>query len=175
MKRVFLDHNATTFPSKDVISAIRNFEDWGNPSSIHSSGRRARSKILQAKREIAKTLGVSPGELSFTSGGSESNNIVIRGVVNRLISKGLNHIISSESEHPSVYKTLKHIEESFTDIHIHYCPVDYKKGLDYNFLEETLKNNPVGLVSLMTANNETGCKFFCTQVLCSSRGWNFVS
>ncbi len=156
MKRVFLDHNATTFPSKDVVKAITDFKDWGNPSSIHSSGRRARSKILQAKREIAKILGVSPGELSFTSGGSESNNSVIRGLVNRLISKGSTHIISSRSEHPSVYKTLTHIQESFPDIKVHYCPIDYKKGLDYNFLEETLKNNPVGLVSLMAANNETG-------------------
>jgi cysteine desulfurase len=156
MKRVFLDHNATTFPSKDVVKAIKKFEDWGNPSSIHSSGRRARSKILHAKREIAKMLGVSPGELSFTSGGSESNNIVIRGLVNRLLSKGLKHIVTTESEHPSVCKTIKHIKEFYLDIQVHYCPVDYKRGLDYSFLEETLKNNPVGLVSLMTANNETG-------------------
>ena len=88
MKRVFLDHNATTFPSDSVKEAIQSFSDWGNPSSIHGSGRRAHSKILQTRRIISEVFNVQPGEITFTSGGSESNNIVIRGLLERLKKRG---------------------------------------------------------------------------------------
>jgi len=164
MKRIFLDHNATTFPSDGVKEAFKIFEDWGNPSSIHGSGRRARSKILQAKRQIADILNIQPGELTFTSGGSESNNIVIRGLLHRLKERKKSHIITSVSEHPSVYKTLSRINEVDPEITVHFCPVDKDKGLDFDFIEETLKKYPVGLVSIMKANNETGEVFDIKRV-----------
>ena len=156
MERVFLDHNATTFPSKEVKEALQSFSDWGNASSIHDSGRRARSKILQTRRTISELFEIQPSEITFTSGGSESNNIVIRGLLKRLKERNCAHIITSMSEHPSVYKTLDVLNKTDPDVHVHFCPIDKDKGLDYDFIEKTLKKHPVGLVSIMTANNETG-------------------
>ena len=156
MKRVFLDHNATTFPSEEVKSAVKEFSDWGNASSIHGSGRRARSKVLQSRRVVSELFKVQPGEITFTSGGSESNNIVIRGLIERLKERGRAHVITTVSEHPSVFKTLSIINENDPDVQVHFCPVSKDTGLNYDFIEKTLKEHPVGLVSVMRANNETG-------------------
>lgn len=153
-QRVFLDHNATTMPSIEVLEAIRTFQSWGNPSSIHSSGRGAKSSVLKVRRAFAEAINCGPTEIVFTSGGSESNNMALKGVAKRLKERGQNVLISTFVEHPSVYKTFDQLEESgFEVIRI---PVRLDSGLDYDFLEQTLKEKNVGLVSIMRANNETG-------------------
>jgi len=154
MKRIFLDHNATTIPSLEVRKALTEFSDWGNPSSIHSSGRRAKSALLKTRRAFASEVNCGPTEIAFTSGGSEANNMAIKGVARKLKERGLDTIVSSVVEHPSVSKTLDQLKlDGFQIIRV---PVSREDGFDYGFLESTLKENKVGLVSVMRANNETG-------------------
>ncbi len=163
MKPVFLDHNATTFPSKTVVKALANFSAWGNPSSIHQSGQKARSILTQARRQIAKEIGCAPGEVIFTSGGSESNNLAIKGMLDHIIKIGRPKIISSVVEHPSVFNALKDLDENL--IEVIRVPVTKEKGFDYEFLEEKLRSENVGLVSVMTANNETGEVFDIDRIV----------
>lgn len=154
MTRVFLDHNATTMPSKEVLAAIKDFSSWGNPSSIHSSGRAAKSALLKTRRAFAEAVNCGPTEVVFTSGGSEANNMALKGVAGRLKERGQNVIVSSAVEHPAVQKTLDHLsKDGFEIIRV---PVSAQDGFDYDFLDETLKNKNVGLVTVMRANNETG-------------------
>lgn len=157
-KFVFLDHNATTFPSAEVTEGLKSFHEWGNPSSIHGSGRRAKAVVLQTRRMFAEIAGATPGEIIFTSGGSESNNMALKGLIKKLILRGQNHIVTSSVEHPSVLKVFESFQENH-EVVIHKVPVTLDKGFDYDFLKKTLKENPVGLVSVMYANNETGEKF----------------
>ena len=154
MTRVFLDHNATTMPSADVRKAIADFSSWGNPSSIHSSGRSAKSALLKTRRAFATAVNCGPTEIIFTSGGSEANNTAIKGVARKLKERGQTVIVSSVVEHPSVFKTLEQLAlEGFKIIRV---PVTLENGFDYDFLDEALQNENVGLVSIMRANNETG-------------------
>ncbi|MGH1468797.1 MAG: aminotransferase class V-fold PLP-dependent enzyme, partial [Bdellovibrionales bacterium] len=152
--RVFLDNNATTIPSVEVQVAIRSFSHWGNPSSIHSSGRAAKASILKVRRSLAESLNCTPGELIFTSGGSEANNMVVKGLLSKLKERGQDTIVSSTVEHPALFKTLDQVEKlGFKIIRV---PVGVEAGFDYDFLKKTLLENKVGLVSVMQANNETG-------------------
>lgn len=155
MDRVFLDHNATTMPSKEVLNAVQSFDMWGNPSSIHSSGRGAKAAILKIRRSLEEALGCSSfGEVIFTSGGSEANNMVVKGLLSKLKERGQDTIVSSSVEHPALSKTLTQVEAlGFKIIRV---PVTKEKGLDYEFLKESLSIQKVGLVSIMQANNETG-------------------
>jgi len=154
MKRVFLDHNATTMPSDEVRQALADFTSWGNPSSIHSSGRGAKSALLKTRRLFAAQINCGPTEITFTSGGSEANNMALKGVARKLKERGQDTIVSSVVEHPSVFKALDQLEyEGFKIIRV---PVTADSGFDYDFLEKTLSENRVGLVSIMRANNETG-------------------
>lgn len=154
MSAVFLDHNATTFPSKEAKEALLSFSAWGNPSSIHQSGQKARSILTQARRSISNELGCSPGEVIFTSGGSESNSSAIKGMLEDLDKSGRNVIISSEVEHPSIFNTLGDLDKA--KYKVIRVPVSKNNGFDYHFYEKALSENKVGLVSIMTANNETG-------------------
>jgi len=154
MSRVFLDHNATTMPSKEVLQAIKDFASWGNPSSIHSSGRSAKSALLKTRRAFAEVVNCGPTEVVFTSGGSEANNMVLKGVARRLKERGQNVILTSNVEHPAVNKALEQL--ALDGFEIVRVPVCLKTGLDYEFLEKSLKEKNVGLVSIMKANNETG-------------------
>lgn len=152
--RVFLDNNATTMPSKEVLGAFTSFQSWGNPSSIHASGRAAKSSILKVRRALASQFDCTPGELIFASGGSEANNTVIKGLLSKLKERGQDVIVSSTVEHPSIIKTLKQVEElGFKVIKV---PVYTDSGMDYDFFKKTLEENKVGLVTIMRANNETG-------------------
>ncbi len=154
MTRVFLDNNATTMPSHEVLEAIRTFSSWGNASSIHSSGRRAKFLLLKVRRSLAESFGCAPGELIFTSGGSEANNSVVKGLISKLNECGQDTIVSSTIEHPALFKTLDQIKKlGFKVIRV---PVTVNEGFDYSFLEKTLSKHKVGLVSIMQINNETG-------------------
>ena len=153
--KVYFDNAATTPLAPEVIEAMLPFMQthFGNPSAIHSFGRETRSAIEKARKTIAKHLNCSPGEIFFTSGGTESSNFAIRRGVE---ASGAKHIITSPIEHHCVLHTVEELEKS-GKIKAHYVKVDSRGRFDLNHLEELLKilEAPV-FVSLMHANNEIG-------------------
>ncbi|MEO1263584.1 MAG: cysteine desulfurase family protein [Bacteroidota bacterium] len=155
MNRIYLDNAATTPLSEEVIAvmsdSMRQF--YGNPSSIHACGRRVRAKLEESRKKVAHYLGASIGEIFFTSGGTESNNMAIKCAVRDL---GVTRIISSRTEHHCVGHSLEAVEKQ--GVTIEYVDVDRLGRLDYDQLESKLKEAPgtKTLVSLMHANNEIG-------------------
>lgn len=152
--KVYLDNAATTKLDEEVLKAMMPLllEDFGNPSSIHSFGRKTRSAIENARKIVAKILNVSPAEIFFTSGGTEADNMAITQSVEKF---GITHVISSPIEHHAVEHTIKVLEKA-GKIKVSWVKIDKKGNVDLNDLEELLKNNPRSLVSLMHANNEIG-------------------
>ncbi|MBL4715796.1 MAG: cysteine desulfurase [Bacteroidetes bacterium] len=152
--KIYFDNAATTqldpVVKKEMISAMDKFS--GNPSSIHSFGREAKTEVEKSRKKVAEILAASPSEIFFTSGGTEANNTIINGVVNSL---GIKKVISSPIEHPSIWVTLQRLSES-GDIELEYVDLDNNGHVDLNSLEKYLKNNPNSFVSLMHANNEIG-------------------
>jgi len=150
---VYLDHNATSPLHPQVKnSLIEELEShFGNPSSIHWAGRKAKNIIRNSRQNLSELLSVSPLELIFTSGASESNNTVIQ--VLHSLHLGRNEYICSAVEHPSVLKTMQHIQ-SLGAI-VHQIPVNRSGELDLDFYKQVLSEN-TALVSVMLANNETG-------------------
>ena len=112
MKRVYLDNAATTPVAKEVVKAMMPFfdADFGNPSSLHRYGIEAKYALDNFREIIAKSINADPEEIVFTSGGSESDNLAIRGVAEAYRNKG-NHIITTSIEHPAVLDTCKALEE----------------------------------------------------------------
>lgn len=161
----YFDHNATTPVSKEVLEALPEFaQSWGNPSSIHWGGRQPKNILRDARKALAEALNCSPLELVFTSGGSESNNTVIKGVFDHFQSsrclesgkKSRFHYITTQVEHPSVMKSMEHLEK--LGAKVSYIPVDRQGRLDMDFYKEHLSEE-TALVSVMYANNETGTLF----------------
>lgn len=156
--RVYLDHNATTPPLKTTSDNIAEWlEAWGNPSSIHWSGRGPKTILRETREALAEALGCHPLELVFTSGGSESNNLILRGTYEHHLRLGKQphqiHFISSTIEHPSVHKTLEALASlgaQVTRIGLNRDGVFDWKGFEQSFTSNTV------LVSMMLANNETG-------------------
>ena len=158
MKRVYLDHNATTPIRPEVKAAmIAAMEVYGNASSHHSFGREAHALIEDARKTVAEALGAEPEEIIFTSCGSESNNLVIKGVTcgNSVCKIGCekSEVIISAIEHPSVLNTAKCLQGEGKTIQV--CPVD-KNGVVKLDVLESLISDKTALVSIMYANNETG-------------------
>jgi len=153
-KLIYFDNNATTPVALKVFKAMEPFykDEYGNASSIHAKGRPARLAIDKARHAIASLIGASDEDIIFTSGGTESDNIAIKGAVLANSSKG-NHIITSKTEHSAVLATCKFMEKNgFT---VTYLPVN-KYGM---VLPDDLKNaitEKTVLVTIMHANNETG-------------------
>ncbi|MBE7511087.1 MAG: cysteine desulfurase [Bacteroidia bacterium] len=152
--KVYFDNAATTPLRQEVIDAMLQVmqNQYGNPSSIHSFGREMRSAIEGARKTVAKLLKVSPAEIFFTSGGTESNNMAIRCSVN---DHKITHAISSRIEHHAVTHTLEDLEHKGV-LKVSWVKLSPQGEVDYDHLEELLKNNPRSLVSLMHANNELG-------------------
>lgn len=152
--KVYLDNAATTRLDEEVFEAMLPLlkEDFGNPSSIHSFGRKTRSSIEAARKMVAKLLNVTPAEIFFTSGGTEADNMAICQSVDTF---GITHVISSPIEHHAVEHTIKVLEKA-GKIKASWVRIDQKGNVDLVHLEELLKNNPKSLVSLMHANNEIG-------------------
>jgi cysteine desulfurase len=152
--KVYLDNAATTRLDEQVFEAMLPLlkEDFGNPSSIHSFGRKTRSAIEAARKMVAKLLNVTPAEIFFTSGGTEADNMAI---CQSIESFGIEHVISSPIEHHAVEHTLKVLEKA-GKVKVSWVRIDEKGNVDLAHLEELLKNNPRSLVSLMHANNEIG-------------------
>lgn len=151
--RIYLDNAATTPLDPEVFEAMKPFmlEDFGNPSSTHSHGRKVRAAIESARKKIAELLNCTPGEIIFTSGGTEADNAIIRSAV---ATYDIKTVISSPIEHHAVTHTVDHLQKK--GIQVLMVQHDAKGHVDIAHLETLLKANPHALVSLMHANNEIG-------------------
>ena len=151
---VYLDNAATTPLDPEVFEAMKPFmlEDFGNPSSTHSHGRRAKTAIESARKQIAVLMNCTPGEIIFTSGGTEADNTILSSAIHTYEIK---NIISSAIEHHAVEHTLNQLAAE-KGIKLHAVNLDLKGHVDLGHLEILLKQNPNALVSLMHANNEIG-------------------
>lgn len=158
MERIYLDNAATTPIDKEVLDAMLPYlqTHFGNPSSIYSYGRETRLAIETARKSVAKILGAKPGEIFFTSGGTESNNAAITAAVRDL---HCTHIITSPIEHHAVLHTVQHFHKSGL-VSLSFVELLGDGGVNYEDLEEQLlrlsKEGKKCLVSLMHANNEIG-------------------
>jgi cysteine desulfurase len=153
--RVYFDNAATTPIAPEVVEvmthALHNL--YGNPSSIHADGRMARMAIEDARKTIANSLKASIGEIFFTSGGTESNNMILKNAVRDL---GVRRIVSSRIEHHCVLHTLESLQKT-SDIIVNFVKTDEKGRIDLKHLDEILRGGTEKtLVTLMHANNEIG-------------------
>lgn len=151
---IYLDNAATTALDPEVFEAMRPYmlEHFGNPSSTHSYGRKVRSAIESARKTVASLLNCTPGEIIFTSGGTEADNAILTGAVEGY---GIEHIISSPIEHHAVIHTLEHLQ-SQKGIEVHMVRLDSRGHVDLAHLESLLQTHDHALISLIHANNEVG-------------------
>lgn len=151
MNNIYFDNAATTPLDAAVFKAMTPYltEFYGNPSSIHSLGRKTKAAIETARKKVATHLNTSPAEIFFTSGGTEADNAILKGAVN---SKGVKTIITSKMEHHAVLHPL----EKLDGVKVIFLQNDAKGDIDYNELESLLKAHTHVLVSLMHGNNEIG-------------------
>jgi cysteine desulfurase len=155
MERVYLDNAATTPLDQDVMAEMVNVMSnyYGNPSSIHAQGREVRTLIEKARKTVAGLLNATPAEVFFTSGGTEADNTAIRcGIA----AYNIKHAITSKIEHHAVEHTLNMLLKQGVIDKLSFVNIDSKGNVDYEHLEELLKNNERSFVSLMHANNELG-------------------
>jgi cysteine desulfurase len=155
MRTVYFDYNATTPLDPQVREAMLPYlgEIWGNPSSMHHIGQRARALLDEARDRATLVLGCKPSELVFTSGGTESANLAIFGTSRLLKSKG-RHIITSSVEHHAVLHACRYLEKK-EGFDVTYLPVDHEGAVSVASLEQALRPDTI-LVSVMAANNEIG-------------------
>jgi cysteine desulfurase len=154
VRKVYLDHNATTPVHPEVRKAIEPYLDdqFGNPSSIHWAGRDVRKGVEDARQEIASFFGCQPLEVVFTSSGTESDNLAVKGVAYRKGNAG-KHIITSQVEHPAVINTCRFLETQ--GFRVTYVPVNRYGIVEPDSIRDALAGDTI-LVSVMYANNETG-------------------
>ena len=173
--KIYLDNAATTKLDEKVLDAMLPImkEEFGNPSSIHSYGRKVRSVVENARKTVAKLLNITPAELFFTSGGTEADNMAICQSVEVY---GIKHIISSKIEHHAVEHTICVLEKQ-GKVKVSWVNLDKFGNVDLVHLEQLLKENTKTLVSLMHANNEIGTLLPLNQVgeLCEKYGALFHS
>lgn len=151
---VYLDNAATTQIDSEVIEAVCKVmeENYGNPSSVHGHGRKARAEIEKARRTVASHLNASPAEIFFTSGGTEADNMAVLCSIRDL---GVKRIITSKVEHHAVLHTVE-IAEAENDVVVSYVSLKPNGHVDLEHLVKLLSEGPTTLVSLMHANNEIG-------------------
>lgn len=155
MKTIYLDNAATTPILPEVIDAISSAmaNVYGNPSSIHHIGRKAKSLVETSRKNIAKHFNASAQEIIFTAGGSEADNLILRNAVTNL---GVTTIISSKIEHHAVLHTMEHLRNEF-DIVVKFVDLDENGAVNYAHLAQLLQvSDEKKLVSLMYVNNEIG-------------------
>ncbi|HYB02766.1 MAG TPA: aminotransferase class V-fold PLP-dependent enzyme, partial [Ktedonobacteraceae bacterium] len=152
---IYLDYNATTPIDPVVVEAMLPYlkEHFGNPSSSHDYGHRAHQAIDMARVQVAQLVGCTAEEITFTGGGSESDNLAIRGIALAYQDKG-NHIITQITEHPAVLRTCNELER-LHGFQITYLPVDGNGRVSIEEIEAAITDETI-LITIMHANNETG-------------------
>ena len=152
-REVYLDNAATTSVHPDVIEKMTQaLQDYGNPSALYHYGDTARFSVNESREIIAKTLGCSPVEIYFTSGGSESDNWAIKGIASAYANKG-KHIITTQIEHKAILKSCEYLESQ--GFEITYLQPDNEGIISPESVLEEIRDDTI-LVSVMTANNEIG-------------------
>jgi cysteine desulfurase len=153
---IYMDHSATTPVDPRVVEAMAPFwtEFFGNPSSVYGLGRRSASALEDARRTVARILNCQPAEIVFTSCGTESDNLAIRGVALAAAAKGKRHLITTPIEHHAVSHTVADLAERF-DFDVTIVPVDRAARVDPAAVEAAIRPD-TALVSVMLANNEVG-------------------
>ena len=155
-RRVYFDHNATTYVRQEVVDAMLPYfrEHFGNASSLHFFGQENRDAVDRSRSSVAALINAEPEEVIFTSGGTESDNLAIRGAVRaRQRLSRANHIVTSDIEHPAVLKTCQDLEGE--GYRVSYIPCDDSGVVRLDLLEKALGPD-TAVVSIMLANNETG-------------------
>jgi cysteine desulfurase len=168
---IYLDYNATTpicAPAREAMEPFLS-RHYGNPSSVHAAGREARAGVDDARDRLADLLGAKPHELIFTGSGTESNNLAVLGLARAHASRG-RHLICASTEHHAVLNAFEHLakRESFD---VTFLPVDRQGRIDPDELARAIRRD-TALVSIMTANNETGVLQPMTELarICEERG-----
>ena len=166
---IYLDYNATTPLCDEARAAMLPFLQrfFGNPSSVHAAGREARAAIDDARDKIALLIGAKPHEIIFTSGGTESCNLAVLGLAR---SKPERHIVSCKTEHHAVLNAIEHLEKK-EGFEVTWLNVSENGIVDLNHLADSIRKD-TALVSIMTANNETGVLQPMREIseLCRARG-----
>ncbi|MCK4308396.1 MAG: cysteine desulfurase NifS [Candidatus Atribacteria bacterium] len=154
MKRIYMDHAATTSTDSEVVKAMEPYftQKYGNPNSIHSFGQEAREAVEEARKKIAHLIGANPSEIIFTGGGTESDNFAIKGIAWANQKKG-NHIITSKIEHHAVLHSCQFLEKH--GFKVTYLPVDKYGLIDPEEVKRAITDQTI-LVTIMHANNEIG-------------------
>jgi cysteine desulfurase len=175
MKAVYLDNAATTALRPEVITRMAEVlsNNYGNASSIHSFGRASKAILEQCRKNIAAHFKVSAGEIVFTSGGTEADNLALRSAVRDL---GVTDIITSRIEHHAVLHTAEQLQCEY-NIDLHFVDIDETAQVDFKHLEQLLEQSDKALVSLMHINNEVGTILDLKRVgeLCQTYGALFHS
>lgn len=157
VREIYLDNAATTIPYSFVNSSVtKAIKCYANPSSIHSSGKKVKKLIDASRKSIAQLIGADAEEIIFTSGGSESNNMILRGIVPYLKEIGKTTIVTSAIEHKSVLNVCKELEKD--GIKVIYMPVDWDCRVDIEEFDRIMREHDgeIGLVYIMSVNNEVG-------------------
>lgn len=151
---IYLDNSATTIPDSSVLKSFEqvNQKYFANPSSLHRLGGEAEQLLMQARRQIAELMQVKSEEIIFTSGGTEGNNLAIKGIALRHQNRG-KHMITTTIEHPSVYETFQALES--LGFEVTYIDVDCNGVVDVDALKKAIRDDTI-LMSVMHVNNELG-------------------
>jgi len=154
MKRIYLDHSATTPVDLEVAALMMTYytEKYGNPSSVHSFGREARQALEEARRQVAELIGATLQEITFTSGGTEADNLAIIGTAEAMSKKG-KHLITSSVEHHAVLETCEFLAKNGFELTI--LPVDAEGIVSVEDVRKAIRPDTI-LISVMHANNEVG-------------------
>ncbi len=155
MKRIYFDNNATTPVDPEVLETMLPFfsENFGNPSSIHTPGQQARKAVEHAREQVAALLGARAGEITFTSGGTESDNLAIRGIL-FADERPRKHVVTTQIEHSAVLQTCHALEERGVEVTL--LAVNSEGLVNPADVRKALRPETV-LISVMHANNELGC------------------
>ena len=176
---IYLDNAATTKISKTAFEAAcwTIHDCYGNPSSLHKAGTEAAQMVAKARKQIARCIGAMDDEIVFTAGGSESDNLALRGIAPYLKESGKTTIITSQIEHHAVLNTCKVLEKD--GFKVIYMPVDEDGRVDIEELERVMKifKDTLGLVSIMAVNNEVGSIQLIDDIgdLCQEYGVLFMT
>jgi cysteine desulfurase len=173
---IYLDYNATTPLAPEVFAAMRPYLEWhfGNASSIHAAGRDARAAIDDARDRVARILGAKPHEIIFTSGGTEADNLAIIGLARSCATRG-KHLVTSATEHHAVLHACEYLQKR-EGFRVTWLPVDTGGRIGPDELRVALTDETT-LVSIMSANNETGTLQPVAEIsaICRERGVLFHS